>query len=113
MLTNHPDHALTYSGTSYLAGVINLGDSASLPNFNFEVYGLCQSQQGIPSTDKVQQYSFQKTIEISNFSANQYVQEYQYGQGWITLDSKYYTIFKNPLVMYFVIGKQAGFCYNL
>lgn len=92
MITNHGDHALTYSGTSYLAGVINLGDSASLPNFNFEVYGLCQSQQGAPSTDKVQQYSFQKTIEISNFSANQYVQEYQYGQGWITLDSKYYTI---------------------
>ena len=43
MLTNHPDHALTYSGTSYLAGVVDLGDSASLPNMNFEVYGLCQS----------------------------------------------------------------------
>ena len=28
-------------------------------------------------------------------------------------DSKYYTIFKNPLVMYFVMGKQGGFCYNL
>lgn len=44
MLTNHPDHALTYSGTSYLAGVVDLGSSASLPNMNFEVYGLCQNQ---------------------------------------------------------------------
>lgn len=44
MLSKHPDHALTYSGTSYLAGVVDLGSSASLPNMNFEVYGLCQSQ---------------------------------------------------------------------
>jgi hypothetical protein len=44
MLSKHPDHALTYSGTSYVAGVVDLGDSASLPNMNFEVYGLCQDQ---------------------------------------------------------------------
>jgi hypothetical protein len=44
MLSRHPDHALTYSGTGYLAGVVDLGSSASLPNMNFEVYGLCQNQ---------------------------------------------------------------------
>lgn len=50
MLSRHPEHALTYSGTGYLAGVINLGTSASLPNMNFEVYGLCQSQ--VPNGEK-------------------------------------------------------------
>jgi hypothetical protein len=44
MQSRHRDHALTYSGTSYLAGVVNLGNSGSLPNMNFEVYGLCQDQ---------------------------------------------------------------------
>jgi hypothetical protein len=42
MLSKHPDHALSYSGTSYVAGVVDLGSSASMPNMNFEVYGLCQ-----------------------------------------------------------------------
>ena len=53
MLTNHPDHALSYSGTSYLAGVVDLGSSASLPNMNFEVYGLCQNQAPVMYTKKV------------------------------------------------------------
>ena len=99
MLTNHPDHALTYSGTSYVAGVVDLGDSASLPNLNFEVYGLCQSTNSsvTPSNQKMQQFSYTKEIEISNFSANRYVTEYVFnsatGTGsWVTLDSRYYTI---------------------
>ena len=91
MVTNHSDRALSYSGTSYLAGVIDLGDSSSLPNYNIEVYGLCQSQQGTPTTTKVQQFAYEKTIEISNFSGNNYVEEYN-GSGWIALDTRYYSV---------------------
>lgn len=35
----HPEKALTYNGLAYMAGVIDLGDSGSLPNYNFEVCG--------------------------------------------------------------------------
>lgn len=35
----HPDKALTYTNLAYMAGVIDLGDSGSLPNYNFEVTG--------------------------------------------------------------------------
>lgn len=195
MKSKHPSHALSYSGTGYVAGVVNLGSSGTLPNMNFEVYGLCQSQMPIvdnsimahcdtketpvgtqnnhtvyvttyklnttftlydydemksitaspalPSsnplkytvtvdsnheatvhaytdnygsvnvgkinvkykhtdikpatTNKMQQFSYIKEIEISNFQANRYVQEYVFNPktavgSWVTLDSKYYTI---------------------
>lgn len=36
----HPNKALSYSGLAYMAGVIDLGDSGSMPSFNFEVRGL-------------------------------------------------------------------------
>ena len=35
----HPDKALPYTGLAYMAGVIDLGDSGSMPNYNFEVAG--------------------------------------------------------------------------
>ena len=35
----HPEKALPYKGLAYMAGVIDLGSNASLPNFNFEVKG--------------------------------------------------------------------------
>lgn len=35
----HPDKALPYKGLAYMAGVIDLGDSGSMPNYNFEVKG--------------------------------------------------------------------------
>ena len=35
----HPEKALPYKGLAYMAGVIDLGNNASLPNFNFEVQG--------------------------------------------------------------------------
>jgi hypothetical protein len=197
MLSKHPDHALSYSGTSYVAGVVDLGSSASLPNMNFEVYGLCQDQAppqyfhaetsgttyargtklgyytysisltmengfvGVsavnvsidaeqyrqakhnesvsgnvctvagsfsvfveneeiapppirvsvtvnyaksytptiakPTNQKMQQFSYQKVIEISNFQSNRYVEEYVFdalsGTGsWVTLDDRYYEI---------------------
>lgn len=38
-LGKHPDKALSYSGLAYMAGVIDLGDSGSMPNYNFEVQG--------------------------------------------------------------------------
>lgn len=99
MKTKHPNHALTYSGTAYVAGVVDLGSSASLPNMNFEVYGLCQSTKSsvVPTNQKMQQFAYTKEIEISNFQANRYVQEYVFNPktaigSWVTLDSKYYTI---------------------
>lgn len=35
----HPDRALAYENLAYMAGVIDLGDSASMPSYNFEVKG--------------------------------------------------------------------------
>lgn len=35
----HPDKALPYTGLAYMAGVIDLGGSGSMPNYNFEVAG--------------------------------------------------------------------------
>lgn len=97
MVTNHLDHALTYSGVCHVAGVLDLGDSSSLPNLNFEVAGLCTLAQGQPSNEKMQQYAFQKKIEISNFQSNNYVEEFVFdslsGSGsWQTLNSRYYSI---------------------
>ena len=97
METNHPDHALVYGGICHVAGVLNLGESSSLPNLNFEVAGLCTSAQGQPSNEKMQQYAFQKEIEISNFQGNRFVEEFVFdslsGTGnWQALDSRYYTI---------------------
>lgn len=37
--SKHPDRALPYSGLAYMAGVVDLGNSGSLPTFNFEVKG--------------------------------------------------------------------------
>lgn len=39
MLSKHPEKALPYSGLAYMAGVVDLGDRGSLPQYNFEVYG--------------------------------------------------------------------------
>ena len=45
--TKHPEKALPYSGLAYMAGVVDLGSSASLPNLNFEVVGsLVESSEG-------------------------------------------------------------------
>lgn len=47
-LGKHPDKALPYSGLAYMAGVIDLGDSGSMPSFNFEVKGkLLETGDGI------------------------------------------------------------------
>lgn len=35
----HPNKALAYSGLAYMAGVIDLGDAGSMPQYNFEVKG--------------------------------------------------------------------------
>lgn len=35
----HPSKALPYTGLAYVAGVIDLGDSGSMPSYNFEVRG--------------------------------------------------------------------------
>lgn len=44
----HPDKALPYSGLAYMAGVIDLGDSGSMPSYNFEVKGrLLETGDGI------------------------------------------------------------------
>lgn len=39
MTSKHPDKTLPYSGLAYMAGVVDLGDRGSLPQYNFEVYG--------------------------------------------------------------------------
>ena len=39
MTSKHPEKALPYSGLAYMAGVVDLGERGSLPQYNFEVYG--------------------------------------------------------------------------
>lgn len=44
----HPDKALPYPGLAYMAGVIDLGDSGSMPSYNFEVKGrLLETGDGV------------------------------------------------------------------
>jgi hypothetical protein len=41
IVTNHPEQALSYRNTAYLAsGSLDLGSSTSIPNYSFEVFGL-------------------------------------------------------------------------
>lgn len=48
LLSKHPDKALAYPGLAYMAGVVDLGDNASMPNFNFEVMGkLTETGDGV------------------------------------------------------------------
>ena len=35
----HPEKAMSYAGLAYMAGVVDMGNGASLPQFNFEIYG--------------------------------------------------------------------------
>ena len=39
MVSKHPDKALPYSGLAYMAGVVDLGERGSLPQYNFEIMG--------------------------------------------------------------------------
>lgn len=44
----HPEKALPYPGLAYMAGVIDLGDSGSMPSYNFEVKGrLLETGDGV------------------------------------------------------------------
>lgn len=48
MVSKHPDKALPYSGLAYMAGVVDLGDRGSLPQYNFEVMGkLLETGDGV------------------------------------------------------------------
>lgn len=39
VVSKHPEKALAYPGLAYMAGVIDLGSNANMPNHNFEVIG--------------------------------------------------------------------------
>lgn len=44
----HPDKALPYKGLAYMAGVVDLGENATFPTYNFEVKGkLLSSGNGV------------------------------------------------------------------
>lgn len=48
VVSKHPDRALPYSGLCYMAGVVDMGERASLPTFNFEIQGqLLETGDGI------------------------------------------------------------------
>ena len=52
MTTNHPTQALGYTDTAYVATpVLDLGVSGTVPNFNFEVYGLFPFGRGVFDCD--------------------------------------------------------------
>lgn len=47
-VSKHPDRALPYSGLAYMAGVVDMGERASLPTFNFEIQGqLLETGDGV------------------------------------------------------------------
>ena len=47
-VSKHPNKALPYSGLCYMAGVVDMGERASLPTFNFEIQGqLLETGDGI------------------------------------------------------------------
>lgn len=47
-VSKHPDKALPYSGLCYMAGVVDMGERASLPTFNFEIQGqLLETGDGV------------------------------------------------------------------
>lgn len=47
-VSKHPDRALPYSGLCYMAGVVDMGERASLPTFNFEIQGqLLETGDGV------------------------------------------------------------------
>lgn len=48
MLSKHQDKAMPYSGLAYMAGVVDLGDRGSLPQYNFEIQGkLLETGDGV------------------------------------------------------------------
>lgn len=48
MLSKHPNKAMPYSGLAYMAGVVDLGDRGSLPQYNFEIQGkLLETGDGV------------------------------------------------------------------
>lgn len=48
VISKHPDKALPYSGLAYMAGVVDLGERGSLPQYNFEIKGkLLETGDGV------------------------------------------------------------------
>ena len=48
VLSKHPEKALPYSGLAYMAGVVDLGERGSLPQYNFEIKGkLLETGDGV------------------------------------------------------------------
>ena len=48
VISKHPEKALPYSGLAYMAGVVDLGERGSLPQFNFEIKGkLLETGDGV------------------------------------------------------------------
>lgn len=48
VVSKHPEKALPYSGLAYMAGVVDLGEQGSLPQFNFEIKGkLLETGDGV------------------------------------------------------------------
>ena len=48
VISKHPEKALPYSGLAYMAGVVDLGERGSLPQYNFEIKGkLLETGDGV------------------------------------------------------------------
>lgn len=64
MASKYPYRAYNYKHTAYVAGIIDLGDQTDFPQFNFEVFGLCQT---IPpqTIQHVKQITTNESFELS------------------------------------------------
>lgn len=86
LTSSHPDQAFAYRLTAYLAGNINLGSGAELPNWTFEVTGLISnSVPGQPDADAmIVVFDFLTNVDsgVAGWSAD-YNADWAYAQSYL------------------------------
>jgi hypothetical protein len=103
LTANHPTQAFAYRLTSYVPGTINLGSSAELPNWTFEVQGAATlSGAGYPDaelTGVVADFLGNANYGVPGWS-NAYNADWSYTKG--------YTIASGLLISYAMTSQQSA-----
>ena len=79
VISKHPEKALPYSGLAYMAGVVDLGERGSLPQYNFEIKGkLLETGDGVDVNPADYIVHVLKSIGIDdvNIDGLEYYREY-------------------------------------
>jgi hypothetical protein len=107
LTANHPDQAAPYSGICYAAfGLMNLSSSATVPSYNFEIYGrLYATAPNGADADPSQ-------VVVDLLSNPQYGAGFPAARiGSVVNNSEDYTIPDSPHTI--TVGNHAAFNYNL